>query len=69
MELRLVALDRLGESARLWGNQLTDKQIASLMKEVLEGKPSEFHSRAARVVGTLNLPSEIIKKLVLREKY
>ncbi|NIA07273.1 MAG: hypothetical protein GWP14_06510 [Actinobacteria bacterium] len=69
MELRLVALDRLGESARLWGNQLTEEQIASLMKEVLEGKPSEFHSKAARVVGTLNLPSEIIKKLVLREKY
>ena len=69
MELRLIALDRLGESARLWGNQLTEEQIASLMKEVLEGKPSEFHSKAARAVGTLNLPSEIIKKLVLREKY
>ena len=69
MELRLIGLDRLGESARLWGNQLTEQQVASLMKEVLEGKPSEYHSKAARVVGTLNLPSELIKKLVLREKY
>ena len=69
MDMRLLALYRLGESARLWGNQLTEQQIASLMKEVLEGKPSAYHSKAARVVGTLNLPSELIKKLVLREKY
>ena len=69
MELRLIGLDRLGESARLWGNELTQEQIAALMKEVLQGTPSEFHSKAARVVGTLNLPSEIIKKLVVREEY
>ena len=69
MELRLIALDRLGESARLWGNQLTEEQVAFLMKEVLEGMPRDFHSKTARVVGTLNLPSEIIKKLILREKY
>ncbi|MCK4850614.1 MAG: HEAT repeat domain-containing protein, partial [Phycisphaerae bacterium] len=69
MELRLIALDRLGESARLWGNQLRQEQIARLMKEVLEGAPSEFHSKTARVVGTLSLPSEIIKELILRKEH
>ncbi len=69
MELRLIGLERLGESARLWGNQLREEQISRLMKEVLEGAPSEFHSKTARVVGTLNLPSEIIKELILRKKH
>ena len=69
MELRLIALDRLGESARLWGNQLKEEQVGRLMKEVLEGAPSKYHSEAARVIGTLNLPSEIIKELILRKKH
>lgn len=29
----------------------------------------EYHRKAARVVGALNLPSEVIKELLLREKY
>ena len=29
----------------------------------------EFHRRAARVVGALNLPSDVIKDLLLREKH
>ena len=54
------------------------EQVERLMKEVLEGHPEkldpaearkEFHSKAARVVGTLNLPSEIIKELILRKKH
>ena len=69
LELRLIALERLGESARLWGNQLGQEQVGQLMKEVLEGTPSKYHSKVAQVVGTLNLPSEIIKELILRKKH
>ena len=45
---------------------------------VIQGKPGklgpvearkEFHRKAARVVGALNLPSNVIKDLLLREKY
>ena len=69
MHMRLIALDRLSESARLWGNQLTQEQIGTLMTEVLQGEPSDYHRKVARAVGALNLPSEIIKKLMLREKH
>lgn len=104
MHMRLIALDRLSESARLWGNQLTQEQIGTLVEQLLQGPPVgslddsgvsggemglppgmtaeevqeemdpataqiEYHRRVAKVVGSLNLPSEIIKKLVLREKH
>ena len=45
---------------------------------VIQGKPEklgpaearkEFHRKAARVVGTLGLPSEIIKELILRKEH
>ena len=45
---------------------------------VVRGKPEklspeeakkEFHSKAARIIGTLNLPSEIIKELLLRKEH
>jgi HEAT repeat protein len=63
-DIRLEAFSALGESARRFGNSLTDKQAAGIVKLVTSGTGA-LRTAAAEILGALSLPSEKVKDLIL----
>jgi len=64
-KLRVEAFEAATESARRLGNQLTEEQAKGVV-DVVTGKGTEaIKVAAAKLLGSLNLPSEKIKDLII----
>ena len=62
---RIVAFKVAAESVRRFGNKLSDAQVKAVL-EIASGKGSlELRDAAAQLSGSMNLPSEKIKSLIL----
>ncbi len=64
-QIRLVAFQALGESARRFGNSLSDAQAQGVVDIVVKGTGA-VRMAAAEILGALSLPSEMIKDLILQ---
>ncbi|KPK79047.1 MAG: hypothetical protein AMJ81_13870 [Phycisphaerae bacterium SM23_33] len=67
-EVRLAGYACLSESVRLFGNQLTEKQIKAIIDVVTAAGSLKLREAAAQALGALNLPSEQIKQLIVTNK-
>jgi len=63
-EVRLAALAALAESVRLYGNELTEKQIDAIITVVTSKGDLDIRRAGAQALGALSLPSEKIKQLI-----
>jgi len=63
--VRLAAYSALSESIRMFGNQLTEKQVNAVIAVVVGSGDLKIRRAAAQVLGALALPSEKIKELIL----
>jgi hypothetical protein len=61
---RLAMLDKLGESAKRFGNQLEPRQVQRLLELAATGGNEEA-TAAAAVLGALNLPNDNLVPLIL----
>jgi len=66
-KIRIEAFAALGESVRRFGNSLSDAQAEGVVDIVAKGA-GPVRDSAARILGALSLPSEMIKDLILRAK-
>ena len=67
-EVRLAAYAALSESLRLFGNQLTEEQIKAVIDVVTAKGSLLIRSGAAQALGSMSLPAEKIKGLILSAK-
>jgi HEAT repeat protein/CheY-like chemotaxis protein len=65
-KVRLAVFGALGESARRYGNALTDEQSAAIVTLVSKGT-GDLRAAAAEILGALSLPSFMIKDLILSD--
>jgi hypothetical protein len=64
-EVRIAAFQAGSESAQRFGAQITDEQASDIVNVVIGDGSRELRIAAARMQGSLNLPSEKVKDLIL----
>jgi HEAT repeat protein len=67
-DVRIKAFQAASNSAKRFGAQVTDDQAAQLVQVVIGDGSQELRVAAAQLQGSLNLPSEKIKNLILTTK-
>jgi len=65
---KVALLNVLGESVRLFGNKLTEKQVLALQKMVITENDPALRQATAKVVGTLNLPPKVARNIILERE-
>ncbi len=63
-QVRVAAYEALSESVRQFGNQLTEKQVQSVIADVMVKGALAIRNAAAQAMGALALPSEKVKKII-----
>lgn len=67
-DVRIGIYKSLATSAKLFGNRLSDDDVASLQKVVDGTGSNEVRTAAAEARGALNLPADLAKQLVIQQK-
>jgi hypothetical protein len=63
-QVRVAAYEALSGSVRQFGNQLTEKQVQSIIADVMGKGSLTIRNAAAQAMGALALPSEKVKKII-----
>lgn len=65
-EVRIKAFNALSDSLRRFGNQLTNVQSQAVLTVVMSKSSEALREAAAQALGSMNLPSDQIKALILQ---
>ncbi len=63
-EQKIELLNLLGESIRANSSKLTAAQVNELQKQVIDESDSAIRQATAKVVGAMNLPPAVAKKVI-----
>ncbi len=67
-DVRISLYKSIANSAKFFGNRLSDDDVASLQKIVDGAGSNEIRTAAAEARGALNLPADLAKQLITQQK-